>query len=448
MTRYVALLAAAAAIVFSTGSAGCAQIPHHIPVWAFDERTAEGDAATPEQVRRYVTYAEGGLNNDKAVRDCAGSGACSSVFYFDPNLVYDSPSCPYSGDKDVLAAAREDWFVHLSGYSDAAHRVRGTYAQTCKGVPTQVAVYELNQRNPAVALYFETYLHRVAADWDFFEMDDTAATVTDQMYGPGGGFCKTFASLNGYCRSTAEIPSDRDVVAAHGAFANALHDREGRPLRFFFNSLAFGPDGARLDLLADPQFVGAICENCIVDAGAFRPSMYDKVLDAMARIDTMRRGAFVELNTGTSPAGSDDQIAQRLVTTAVAWLGFSDGHTIVWPNLEDNTHNLAAWPEDELYPSEPIQTMRLGARDLAVAPSVWRREFRKCYRDGVSIGPCAAVLNGSGAPVRPSQLPFTLQYRHAVQLRGGDSLSGGSFDEAVLNADASIAPGRAILLLR
>jgi hypothetical protein len=441
MNRFVLFLALTLAAVAPV------QIPNHIPTFAYDERSAQGENASSVDVRRLLTYGVGGLGNDKAVRDCQGSNQCFSVFYFDPHLVYDSQQCPYSGDRQFLAAASEDWFIHQSGYNDLVHRLHGTYTQTCKGQAITIPVYAVNVSNPAVQRYYASYLQQNGDTWDYYEMDDTATTVTDALYGPGGGFCKGMGTANGWCTTSQEIADDNAVEQSQKDFVDALNHRDGRPMRFVYNNIKFGPNARLSLLLTSPRIVGAICENCIVNNGAFRPEMYARVLDAMATVDSVKGKQFVELNTGNSPDGSDDQIAQRLVTTAVAWLGFADGQTVVWPNLEFKSHNLAVWPEDQIYPTQPVQTMAKSNSELSVMPSVWRREFRACYMNGKAIGPCAAVLNGSKSPVVPAGSWFRSSLGHSVALHGGDALSGGSVDFRSTPIGA-VAAGRAMLLVR
>ncbi len=423
----------------------------HIPTWAFDENNGEGAHAPPAIVRRYLSFAEGGLGNKKAVEDCHGAGACASVFYFNPNLVYDSPLCPYAAYRDFLAQASENWFVHLPGRSDPGGRVHGTYVQSCKGTRVTISVYVVNQTNPAVKAFFSNYLQRNADDFDFYHMDDTSDSLLTQMYGPGGGFCKG-QSGNGYCTQTAELASDADVVSAHMAFANALNHRNGSPMYFYYNGLSFTARSPLIPPLLgkSSRYRGVICENCTVNDGILRPAMYAKVLGAMARIDAIPGAAFVELSTGKSPDGSPDQVAQRLVTTAIAWLGYADGHTIVWPNLEFSTQNLAVWPEDDIVPTQPLETMSSSAADIAVAPNVWRRDFAACYQSGVPIGPCAAVLNGTSDSIHLSAQWFHQPYGHVITFNGGDAPSGGtiSLRGAPLTTGTQILPGQAILLAR
>ena len=428
-----------------------AAIAAHIPTWAFDSFNGEGAHTPASVVRRYLSFAESGLDNKKSVEDCRGSGACASVFYFDPSHVYVSTLCPYPAYKDFLAEANESWFVHLPGRSDFAGRVQGTYMQSCKGARIPIPVYEANQSNPAVRAFFANYLRQNGDDFDFYEMDDTSDALLTQMYGPGGGFCKPQGG-NGYCLATAEYSSDAALVQAHLALANALNHRNGSPMYFYYNGISFTSRSPLIPPLLGngSRFRGVICENCTVNDGTLKPALYTKVLGAMARIDSIPGAAFVELSTGKSPDGSSEQVAQRLVTTAVAWLGYADGHTIVWPNLEFTSHTLAVWPEDEIVPTDPLETMSNSAADLAVAPNVWRREFAACYQDGSPIGPCAAVLNGTSDPVHLSAGWFRGRYGHVITLNGGDAPSGGtiSLDDAPLTTGTQIAPGQAVLLAR
>jgi hypothetical protein len=420
----------------------------HVPTWAYDEFNGQGADASAAAVRRYVSFAEGGLGNTKALNDCRGSGACSATFYFNPNLVYDSTLCPYAAYRDFLAQASESWFVHLPGRNDAAGRVHGTYVQTCKGSRVTVAVYVVNQSDPAVRAFFLNYLRTNGDAWDAYFMDDTSDTLLTQLYGPGGGFCKDQGG-NGYCTRTAEFGSDADVVRAHSAFTQAMTHANGSPMVFYYNGLSFTAASPPIPPLLGGSIRGAVCENCVVSNGTLRSALYPKVLTAMAHIDTIPGAAFVELSTGKSPDGSPDQLAQRFVTTAVAWLGYADGHTIVWPDLEFTTHNLAVWPEDTIVPTEPLETMSTSSDQLAVTPRVWRREFAQCYRDGNPIGPCAAILNGGSAPVAIEAVWLHQQYGHVIQAAGGDVLRGGTISttgQAFSAGATQVGAGQALLL--
>ena len=417
-------------------------VPKHITAWAFDEYNGVGAEGTTAEVREYLDYAQSGAGNSKASVDCHGSGVCKAVFYLNPNLEYSSSRCPFEPDSQVIAAASESWFVHLYGYSDSAHRVHGTYSQSCNGSTASIPVYALNGSNTSVQSYWASYIRSNAVNYDYFFMDNTHGTVVDQFYGPGGSFCGS-----SYCTSTQEFRSDAAVITEHAQLANAM------PMPGFFNNFTFASnEPSDLSLLQSTgKFVGGICEDCVVSAGTFMRSEYLEVLNTMAKIDAIPGASFVELNHGVSTPGSSAQIAQRAVTTAMAWLGYSEGHTIVWPDLEANTQRLPVFPENSIYPSVPLESMLTGATDIQVASGVYRREFSSCYNAGTAIGPCAAIVNSNASTVVVSSSWLHQSYGHVVEMIGADIPSGGtvSLTGQSFTANAtSIPAGEALLLVR
>jgi len=408
-------------------AAATATAPTHISTWAYDEYWGPGANGTTAEVQEYLSYAEGGLGNSKALTDCSGS-TCQSVFYVDPNFLYSSTACASQASVDALAAvSNEDWYIHEAGYTDAAHRVHGDDAMSCNGSTVTVPVDVLNDYNTKVQAYFLSYLRTNANGWDDYFMDDTSGEVLTQMYGPGGGFCANNPP-DDYCTTTQELPKDADVVYEHASFANAMTHTDGDAMKFFYNGLTFS-DGAPSDLdvlSSSTHYVGVVCEDCVVNSGTFRPTMYGPVLTAMSEVDAISGAQFVEINNGASASGSAAQIAQRLITIAIAWLGYSSGHTSVFENLESNTENLAAWPEESIVPASPVQTMSSGSTAaIEVATGVYRREFASCTNAGVAIGPCAAFVNSTGSAVKVLSSWLHETYGHVITLSGGDVVSGG-----------------------
>ena len=441
----------AIAIKSATSSTG---VPAHIPTMAFDEYFGEGATAASAIVNEYVSYAEGGLGDTKATADCDSSATrnCLSVFYMDPNFLYASANCAANQAQVVTADSNETWFVHEAGYSDFAHRVQGSYTQNCNGTTETTPVYLMDDANPAVISFFESYIQSIGDAWDAYFMDDTSGRVLTQAYGPGGGFCTNNPPDN-YCTTTQEYPTDASVVAAHDAFASGMNHVNGTPMKFLMNGVGFsGSTVENLNILqGNSQYIGAICEDCVISANAYRPTAYANVLTAMAQIDAIPGAAFVELNTGYEPSGSDEELDQRIVTTAVAWLGYSPGQTIVFANLEDNTDTLAVWPEESIVPTEPVESMTSSASDIAAAPGVYVREFAQCYDAGVAIGQCAAVLNSTASAVTVQASWLKQKYTHILALTGGDVSSGGTMS---LTSDYFVAgvsqvnPSWAKLLLK
>ena len=437
----------------SSGSTAPAPgIPSHIATWAYDEYWAQGARGTAAQVRQYLSFAQSGLGNGKAASDCSGTSACKSVFYFDPHFFYDTTVCGLSGDaKNIASRADESWFVHETGYSDFTHRARGIYTKSCDGRSVTSPVYALNDLSAGVRDFYNSYLHAHAAAFDDFFIDDTSGQVLTQFYGPGGGFCQNAASH--YCLSTQEMRSDAAVVSEHGALANSLTHPNGTPMQGVYNGLGFTRGRPNdLDVLkSSTHFIGAVCEGCVVSGGALRPSMYASVLNAMAEINAIPNANIILMSNGKTAEGSSQQIDARNLTTGIIWLGYSYGHTIVWPNLEEDSQNLSIFPEDSIYPSSPIQTMSSGASDVQVTSGVYRREFRSCYNAGVYIGPCATIVNSTDASRVVNSSWLSQTYGHVIQLIGGDIPSGGHIllTSTAFHANSTyVGPGEGLLIVR
>jgi hypothetical protein len=399
--------------------------PYHIATWAYDEYGAPGSAASSLQVATYATYAETGLGNSKALDDCkAHPGTCKSVFYFDPSKVYYSTKCP-TIDSDVVSAASESWYVHQAGYSDSAHRVNGLHQQSCGGSMISIPVWATNDAVAGVQSWWRSELQNNADGFDVFLMDDTQAKVNDQYYFNSGGGCLPWPST---CYTTKEVPTDAAVIAGHASFVNSLNHRNGQPMEFAFNSMHF--DGQSVSVTmplfsASSRLAIGVCEGCAVSFGTLSTSNYVRLLNTMAATNKVA-GTFVLLSTDSASSGSSLQILERSVTTGLVWLGYSEGHTVAWPDLEHSTTKLAIWPEDLIYPAAPVQTMSSGADDIQVASGVWRREFKTCYQAGKFFGRCAAIVNSTSGAVTVQASWLSQTYGHVITLSGGDVLSGGN----------------------
>jgi hypothetical protein len=417
--------------------------PYHIATWAFDNTWAEGGGAPAAAVNQLVSYAQGGSGGDgKALADChSSSNGCKAVFYLNPNHPYvGGTGCNFHPDAEVVAAASESWFVHDAGYSDSAHRVYGISRGGC-------TVWEMNQNSSGVQAWWRSYLQSKANTYDLYFLDnDPMSVINEGFFSGSGGGCIPWPS---YCRSTQEIPNDSAQVLAHANFANALTHSNGSPMHFFYQQASFNVPLDMSAFTTTDRLIGVTCEGCVAAiATAVQSSAYMRVLDEMAAVNASP-GAFMLISHGNSPAGSATQILQRSVTTGIVWLAYSEGHTIVQPDLEVNTKNLAIWPEDLIYPSRPLQSMNSGANDLQVASGVWRREFTTCYQAGRFFGRCAAIVNSTGSPLPVQSSWLSQVYGHVIGLSGGDVLSGGvaAVGGAAFVPNVTTVPAAGALLL-
>jgi hypothetical protein len=363
------------------------------------------------------------------------------VFYLRPYAeVATSPyHCIEQPDASVIAAASEDWYLHIPGYTDAAHRVWGYDLGACK-------MYAMNPNSTSMQAWWLTYLRNSANNYDAFFVDQEPMDMKDATSFYSGGGCNGL-----YCTSTQEIGPDPAMETAHVNFVESLTYSNGNPMQFIYQQ-AYPTRTETLDLdalAATNRFMGLSCEGCLTNTSAIIvPANYKRYLDEMAAVVAAGKD-FLVISDGDASPGSATEILQRLVTTGIAWLAYSGNHIIVQPNLERNTNNLAIWPEDLIYPSQPVQNMAAGASDLEVAPGVWRREFKTCFQMGRYFGRCAAVVNSTNASVVVQAGWLSQTYRHTISLTGGDVLSGGiaSVSSAAFTPGATtIQAGGAILI--
>jgi hypothetical protein len=417
----------------STGAArpGLALAPMHTETWAYDDspsaaRCNGGFGASPALVRRWLTFAETncGTRARKAVKDCHAHGVryCEVIQYVDANKVW--PRNPIR-----KAPSRESWWLHQPGHTDAAHRL----SERSRALGT---AYWLDQANSEVGYWIRHYVRSHYSAWDGLMMDDTSACRRTQLYGSG-------------YRSSQEIRSDAGVLNEHRDLARLLTHPGRTPFIQVDNGIQPNPYiCSALRLLNDRLGVrGLIAEGAPWGEGF--SAYYSDLLDVVAAVDAEPNDFIVLLSYAHKGLGQ-----ARRVQEATVMLGYEAGHVVSWADLEQENHHLAVWPEEGIYPTQPLQSMGtpggpgcLGGRgqacasgghnDLRVAggsnandpgAGVYRREFGMCYDGGIPFGPCAAIVNDTSKPVVVQQSWLTLPYGHEITLQGGDVQSGGKID--------------------
>jgi hypothetical protein len=392
-------------------------VPTHIPTWAYADQCNGGTGASVSLVRQWVTYAASHCGPlDLNVLDACHSGTtsyCTAVQYIDPNRIFSV------GSAAIALFAQESWWLHQPGNGDFQHRLH---------VSDYGGGYLLNQSNPAVVSWFQQYVRTGYNAYDALMVDDTSASRSAELWGTG-------------FTASQELSSDQQLVSAHEQLAGALTRSDGSPFLQIDNGISPNPYlPMPFGLLDHPGTVnGLISEGSPISNGTL-VSYYSTLLDELAYIDHTAND-FMVLQS-YDPSGS---LRARRVQAATVLLGYSQGHTVSWSDLEQNSNDLAVWPEEGIVPTNPAQTMAQpggdgclqgqgvicsaqGHNDLQVAAGVYRREFGTCYNQGAAIGPCAAIMNTTGAPVTVKPSWLTLGYHHELTLLGGDVQSGGSVD--------------------
>jgi len=423
----------------STPTQGNGSIPTHIETWGYDDGCNGGTGASPALVQQWLTYAESncGPNATKALTDCHANGVtyCTAIEYLDANKIYSQGSIP------IAQSAQESWWLHQPGQSGASHRLT---ASSSYG-----NAYYLNGANSAVDSWLHSYVQTNYNSFDGLMMDDTSGTPAQEFYGSNAP-------------SSAELNSTASVTAEHSDVAAAMTHTDGSPFLQIDNGLSVNPYlPTTLPLLSHPSSVeGLVTEGAPISGGTITP-YYSTLLDDMSAVDHRTNDFLVLLSY--DPSGS---LRARRVQAATVLLGYSPGHIVSWSDLEQNSNDLAVWPEEGIYPTQPIQTMAApggsgclagngqlctqgGHTGVQVATDVYRREFKQCYNKGVAIGGCAAIVNDTGNPVTVKASWLAQSYNNEISMVGGDVQSGGTIDThgATFTAGSTSVPADDAVLL-
>jgi len=420
---------------FDTPSAG---IPTHVTTWAYDDNWPQGKDAPASLVAKWVDYAEGFNSEDpKPVRDCRSPGAtCKALAYIDAFRNYHAfcPGC--SVNLDDPTPAPESWWIHADGYSDKEHRLVVSYGgDTPKGHLPNLSV-------KGVRDFFQKWARDKYDAWDGLMVDDSPGDLHGRLYSE---------DPPGY-ETSNELKSDADVDSENAQLAAALTHKDGSPFFQVDNGITpnryLKPGFNRLNNAATHGFLS---EGQPVSDGTFT-NYYENLLDEMAFINTATSGFMVLL--GQDPSGS---LQARRDQAATVLLGWSPGHVVSWSNLKHDSTELSIWPEQGIYPTQPVQSMPApggpgclsgdgsrcstgGHTALEVAPGVYRREFARCYNQGVAFGRCAVIVNWNDDPVTTQAGWLTQSYGHTLGLVGGTVEKGGTVDLG----GAGYAPGATI----
>ena len=457
-----------------------ASVPKHVETWAYDDSTLAtypngskdcngGYDTNTKQVQQWLSYAEVACGipppsyngaASKASYDCHASGVsyCKVIDYVDPNIMYPSASSQWNGANGCggfNSQASESWFLHNPGGAILNGTSRLYQPQGATG-------YYDNISNPSVQSYYQRWVQcNFDADDGLF-VDDTAAGLIG-AFGDSTYCQQAQVQQSGTC-SSQEITSSGTLQKAHEDMANLLTHKNGSPFLQVNNGIGANPyQTSSIPLYNNPSSViGQTSEGVPIVSGKIIIGQYfESLLDNMSWVDNTFNDFIVILSEDS--AGSSTQSLSRRVQAATDWLGYSPGHIVSWSDFEGNNTNLAIWPEEGIYPTQPVQSMGVAGNangqtgcfaaskygstctagghnnvQISGAPTdVFRREFKQCYNQGKAFGACASIVNDSGSPVTISSSWLTQSYSHQITMVGGDVQSGGT----VNLTGASFSPG-------
>jgi hypothetical protein len=417
-------------------------IRSHIATWAFDDSCNGGSGASAALVRKWVSYAESDCGPDasKARTNCHAHRHryCRVMQYLDTDWDYADGSVPLAG------IAGDGWWLHEPSPNEGTR----IFSDVLGGG------FLINQMDGGVRAFFRSYARRHFDADDGLMMDWQSPGLPMELYYSTCG-----------CSSTTEIRSNAKLRHAHELMSAALTHADGKPFMQADNSLPTNPyEPQGLDLLDHATGVdGLVAEGEPEDDGTLDP-YYSTLLDQMAYVTTRTPAFVVPLSHGA--AGASYQLQSRQVQEATILLAYRPGRVVDWADLEDGSRDLAVWPEEAIYPTGPLESMRApggrgclagtgrvcsrgGHNSLAVQPGVYRREFAACYLRRAPFGACVAIVNTTRRWVTVRSRWLTRRYRHQVTFVGGDVQSGGRVDVrgAPFRAGSTaVAPHSAMLL--
>jgi hypothetical protein len=471
----------------------------HTETWVLDDDEDSiychgGSNVTRSTFRAWVTYAEtncGTADGTPALQNChqRGHTYCTVLQYIDPSLPWTSGGMLF---EPLLSAgldgapAPEQWYVHSSSACDSASRV--VFTSGSWGVTN--LLYQGDGKlagggeNPCWStrpyepfpLWLDGFATSNFERWDGLMVDDMGLTSS---------------------RSYEELPTDADSVDEHNYLASWLLKTTGQHFLQVDNSWSDNPyiapptalysaaddvhgmimEGApwstaqEPDPSASPPVAGTPYTITPDGTGHAAPWAYQNVLDSMGWVDSNTpSGDFLVLlsydpGNFTNPMAPGNQLQGRLVQEATVLLGYAPGKIVDWADLENpdqwsdnqadpNVADLAIWPEEGLYPTEPVsgetmsdpsgpgcmtghgpectsgghntlQVVKVGDGAYPDGGYVYRREFVQCFNQGNPIGPCAAIVNDSGTQETVHGGWLKQSYRYVITPEPGTTNNDG-----------------------
>lgn len=432
-----------------------ASIPHHVETWAGYRYGGvnEGIDSPASTMQQWVTFLEGGWPHNRDICNVRGH-PCNSVDYLNASNEYFgacgwSEAVQYGGLTQQRTLAESAW-LHVSDPITYATRIFNNRNSRCiaRSADTGVFINKKSTRGPGNALsFFNAFMRKkYRGGWPDYLMNDDIDVFNDLW--PTG--------LAAY-----EYRSWIDLQNAQAAFLGGEVNSTGVPQRLFFNGCSDNPAAATAVNLIKmrPNIAGCITE-ANVSAASIRNGRVQYSLDNCARVTLSASGGIF-----VNGPDEDGGMLARRQATAFNMLCYVPGREVFWEEEEWGGKYVNVFPEESIYPTQPLQSMRIphdcpderlsrtgeghdaygsstcsmhGHNDLLIAGTgVERREFAQCYKWSALVGRCAVVWNLNGSPVTLEGNWLSRRYAHRMEMIGGTLDEGGKIR---INAPASPSP--------
>jgi hypothetical protein len=409
--------------------------------------TPPAGASAPAHVKTFAFYGLNDINGDVPAAYVAAhvdivdddgftakhadafkrAGGKIALAYTDPTYV---PYCPppfappaghCDGPIGNLVAADESAWMH-DAHGARINRFVSDHYQYQEALNVMSASAQRAYAQTAAAVAAQSPL------LDGYQADDS-----------GSSFSSGTLGSNLYYRFSApgvEIPSDQAYIAAETAMLAAA----GKPVLINGGDPStWGPayNGVFVDL---PTVMGQMFEGCfnndIVGLYTDASAQFQRESDGLLAVQQHKKLALC------LPTGDATSPARRLYAYAAFMLTFDPAYSVYGMNQKQSDGE-SLYPETQLFPQQPLRTAtEIGQLKVG---GVYLREFGSCSIGGSAIGPCAAVVNTSGAAAAVPAL--TTAYARHVELDPQSMYNGGKANPVACGI-GSLAGGSAAILVR
>lgn len=418
---------AGAAVPVSTAGptvASAANVPAHVTTWLYYGLNGINAGVPASYMVAKATIVETDTSEGSSGQNFKNAGGKYAVHYTDPAFVpyCGTPAGPCTGPIGNLGLPESGW-LHSADGTRVNKYVNSTFG------------YQdvLNPTSPAVQAAYSTFTNQklqAAPGLDFFFADDSGGPYDGADGTPASGILWNFSA------PSVEITSDAQWIAGKAAvFAAAA-----RPV--IVNGGAYDTwlpayNGAFLKL---PNVAGMNHEGCFnADDNGILTDAYgrwQKTANSLLMNTGLQKYAVCMMMGAVTPAA-------RLYDLASWWTTYDPTYSVAAP-VNVGPDGYAIYPEFDIVPTQPKTTATSDISVLRVGSGAYVREFGSCYQAGASIGPCATVVNTTGAPLA---MPALSGYGHALNLDSNGSYTGGKAWWSA-GVPSSIAASSGVILSR
>lgn len=387
-------LVSLAAMQQSGSAAGAEAVPKHMITymdWGRSDRDWGLPGVDPHQVAPWATWVMAKPRDASAV----ASAGMKTMFYSNPNRV---------APKDAMYKDDDSMFAHDCSNQRIRILKQGSQkALTDPASPTLLAQWKaFNQQNMSAGHFDAVY-------------DDTASSTNSLSAMP----CH-FDSA-GWEQSHARLLSQLGIPVIFNGLGDGDLVRNGRG-----REATYGLSPA-IALSAPSNVLGGSFEDCYV-TGSPTKSQDEKTFGSYwqqtenTQLEMARRGKLFmcEEMPGNGDMGS--LIDQRTYAEASLLLTFDPRTTMVHQAMQ-TASGVKLGPEVGLVAMDAASAAPSSIDALRTPGGAYAREYRACYVNGASVGPCAAVVNSNES----GSVPFPLSgYSHTLVIKGSGVMDGGT----------------------